>query len=83
MSDSKIHIIKLLMKPNLLLRKTEQGQRTKKSTFYKKKKKKNRTRHTCNLRDVFQNTSLCFGKASFVYKTLKVLGCNYKFFEKT
>ena len=82
MSDSKIHIIKLLMKPNLLLRKTEQGQRTKKSTFYKKKKK-NRTRHTCNLRDVFQNTSLCFGKASFVYKTLKVLGCNYKFFEKT
>ena len=40
MRDSKIHIIKLLMKPNLLVRKTEQGQATKENTFSKKKKKK-------------------------------------------
>ena len=37
MRDSKIHIIKLLVKPNLLVRKTEQEQATKKNTFSKKK----------------------------------------------
>ena len=83
MSDSKIHIIKLLMKPNLLVRKLNKDKEQRKALFAKKKKKKNRTMYICNLCDVFQNTSLYFGKASFVYKTLKVLGCDYKFFEKT
>ena len=82
MSDSKIHIIKLLMKPNLLVRKLNKDKEQRKALFAKKKKK-NRTMYICNLCDVFQNTSLYFGKASFVYKTLKVLGCDYKFFEKT
>ena len=81
MSDSKIHIIKLLMKPNLLVRKLNKDKEQRKVLFAKKKK--NRTMYICNLCDVFQNTSLYFGKASFVYKTLKVLGCDYKFFEKT
>ena len=81
MSDSKIHIIKLLMKPNLLVRKLNKDKEQRKVLFAKKEK--NRTMYICNLCDVFQNTSLYFGKASFVYKTLKVLGCNYKFFEKT
>ena len=40
MSDSKIHIIKLLMKPNLLVRKLNKDKEQRKALFAKKKKKK-------------------------------------------
>ena len=41
MSDSKIHIIKLLMKPNLLVRKLNKDKEQRKVLFAKKKKKSN------------------------------------------
>ena len=79
------------MKPNMLVRKSEQGQATKKKYFFHKKKIELCISLICVTFSNFvedqcfasKNTSLYFGKASIVYKTLKVLGCNCKIFEKT